>query len=148
MSDGRLQKFVNKYILRSGDIKEKSIKGRHMGDGSGFVDRGDNATIDFDQSIISVNGAWTELDLSNIVPPTAKAVALRVHLVDSVVGTKLTFRKMGNSNSANVNEVEVNVANVSIYNTMIVPCNETPSIEYLQSDDIQAINVNVIGWWL
>lgn len=130
------------WVVESGATARASL-----GAAAGFVDRGDVATVDFNETSLSVTGTWTDLDLSSIVDSGATAVLLRVLGVDGSVDTTLSIRENGNSNAVNIGRIDTNVANIPITNDMIIPLSSDRIIEYLQDVDMDTAVIIVKGWW-
>ena len=116
---------------------------------SGFQDRGDPANNDFDENDLTTDGTWNDLDLSSIVSAGAKVVLLSVQISDDAVSSKLSFRKNGNSNVANISIIRTQVANVVRSTDLVVPCDSNRVIEY-NGDNLAfaAILITVKGWWI
>ena len=113
-----------------------------------FVDRGDPAAWDFEKAALTTDGTWRTLDLSGIVPSTAKAIILMGHLMGNGVDWKIRFRTKGNSNEINHAGLETLRANVNRHRTAIVALCGSREIEY--NADNQAwttLNLSVRGWW-
>jgi len=114
----------------------------------GYVDRGDPASADFDQTDLTQDGAWHDLDLSSIVPVGVKVVSVNFQLSDTAAGSYMIFRKNGNSNSVTRTVIGTQVANVVTYSDGIVACDSGRVIEYLVSQAISSITITVKGWWI
>lgn len=113
-----------------------------------FYDRGDPASVDFTVGSFVTDGTWRDLDLSSIVPADAKAVLLRVDVIDNVVASYFEMRKNGNANAINVAIVQTIVANMHHYENFIVKCDSNRVIEYNGSNvAFTGIDVTVRGWW-
>ena len=113
-----------------------------------FVDRGDPASTDYDETTLTLDGTWNDLDLSSIVPANAVAVALATVIKDNAVGSRVKFRKNGNSNTINVSQAYVTVANVFSAYDQIVACDSNRVIEYEGTSGTDSFDVTVKGWWL
>lgn len=116
--------------------------------GGGYVDRGDPGTYDYSQATWSTTGAWTDQDLSGIVPAGAKAVLLRLELRDAAVGTVLKLRENGNSNDSNAAQRRILVADQNHLTDMVVACDSNRVIEYYLTAAFDWIRATVAGWWL
>ena len=117
-----------------------------------FFDRGDPAALDKqetgDKSVFDTDGTWNTWDLSATVPNGAKAVLLSVSVTDDAVGSSISFRKEGNTETINVSTVTTQAANQSTSIDIIVPCSTGRVIEYMGTNaafaDISAV---IKGWF-
>lgn len=90
--------------------------------------------------------AWTDWDLSSIVPAGAVAVLLRVHIDDASSAHYVKFRKNGNSNTVDV--ATVRTAGTAWHDEdVIVACDTNRVIEYFLESGTDTCNVVVRGWW-
>ena len=115
-----------------------------------YVDRGDPAAVDFAVGALTTDGAWHDLDLSSIVPASAKAVIIRAQIEDNAAGSIFAIRKNGNSNIVNNARQVTQVADVPIHITpTIVPVDTNRVIEYFASNTTwTTINIAVCGWFI
>ena len=114
--------------------------------GGGFVDRGDPEVVD--RSTWAVAGAWTDWDLSAIVPAGAKAVLLLIGLQGTAVSDNIAFRRNGNVNNAVVAKLQCQVPNIVFFQDITVACDENRIIEYYKAGEgYPAIIATVKGWW-
>ena len=115
----------------------------------GYNDRGDPAAFDFDETDLTLDGAWHDLDLSSIVPVGAKAVEFHMELNESHKGDGLRFRKNGNSNVINHSEIVAPVAASVVHQDMVVGCDSNRVIEYiLIGASIDGVDIVVKGWFI
>jgi hypothetical protein len=113
-----------------------------------FVDRGDSATHDWDQTTLTTDGAYHDLDCSPVVPAGAKAILFRVTISDNLVQQSFIMRENGNSNAINKSIVQTQVANVINDADMIVACDSDRVVEYGASNTTWTnINIAIRGWW-
>lgn len=113
-----------------------------------FYDRGDPATLDFDETDLTTDETWRDLDLSSIVPNGARAVVLHVSIVDDAADSYLIFRKNGNSNEWNRSRIRTQVANIAFGTDLIVPCDSNRVIEYFGKNlTFTTIIIVVKGWF-
>ncbi len=117
--------------------------------GSQYVDRGDPATIDFDETALTTDGTWRDLDLSSIVPPDAKLVSLWIRVRDDAAGSSFSLRQNGNTNANNRDQIITQVANVWNSANMLVTPDTSGVVEYL-ADNLTwtDIWITVRGWWI
>jgi hypothetical protein len=112
-------------------------------------DRGDPSSGDFAVGDLTTDGTWNDLDLSSIVPEDAIAVILNVVVKDADgVGSNISFRKNGNSNTVNIASVQTQVANLNNDAQRTVFCDTDTKIEY-KADDVSwtTISITVSGWY-
>lgn len=116
-----------------------------------YVDRGDPASVDFDEGDLTTTGLdeWRDLDLSSIVTAGAKAVVLNVLIVDDATNSQLQFRKNGNSNVNNVFRLRTQVIGHGMQGMGIVSCDTSRVIEYAGSNlTFTSIDITVCGWFI
>lgn len=115
-----------------------------------YVDRGDPAAVDFAVGALTTDGAWHDLDLSSIVPASAKAVILRAAIEDDAASSAFAFRKNGNSNAINIARQTTQVSGVTIHiPPTIVPVDANRVVEYLATNTTwTTINIAVCGWFI
>lgn len=117
---------------------------------AGYVSRGDDSSYDFDQTDLSVNATWTDIDLSSIVPVGAIAVHLYVEYEDNSTGLAMYFRKKGAAGGTkNRGGLYNQVANVIVADDPIVSCDSNREIQYWHSTAaFDHIGVFVKGWFI
>lgn len=114
--------------------------------GEQFVDRGDPAAADFDETDLTLDGNWHELDLSSIVPADASLVLLRGIMEDTASNDYLQFRTDGNSNAANVATLRAGGSYRAAVELLVAPSGQ--KIEYRGgSGAAPDIDLTVGGWW-
>lgn len=113
-----------------------------------FVDRGDPASADWTEATLTVDGNWNELDISSIVPATAKAVLFSCIIRDDAASTICGFRKSGNVNFWNVSQMFTQVANVFYQQDICVAGSTNQKIEYNIGAGMDTVYLTVRGWWL
>ncbi len=116
---------------------------------TGFTNRGDPSSDDFNVGDLSTGGVYTDLDLSSIVTDSnAKAVVLRLNVSDDAVQSFIRFRRNGNSNDLATSGVNTQVSGVTITSTIVVPCDTNQVVEYLTTNTtFTSIDITVIGWF-
>lgn len=114
--------------------------------GTQFVDRGDPAASDYDETDLTADDAWHDLDLSGIVDAGATAVLLRVRLQART--KSLLFRENGNSNAANVAALETGEGGSLQRGDLLVVPDANGVIEYKLSGAVTAVDITVAGWWV
>lgn len=114
-----------------------------------YIDRGDPAVTDFDFAYFSVTNAWTEFDLSAIVPAGAKAVNLTCTLRATSINRKIQFRRHENVNDKSRSRMFTQVANQFITKDLVIACDENRKLDYFRDlIGINSASVDVKGWWL
>lgn len=150
-------------ILSEGEKKEynkRATKGLHMsgynlfmreamnGEVAMFVDRGDPASYDYAKEDLTIDGVWHDLDLSAIVPATARVVLLSGRVEGNAVDWGIKFRKNGNTNEINKCSMETIRANVIRHRSCIVPIGSDQILEYNVDNQVwTTLDVVVRGWW-
>ena len=116
--------------------------------GHKYIDRGDPAAHDFDQTDLDMDNAWYLLDLSDIVLDSdAVLVHLLIFIKDSVAGLSLHIREHDNSNGINIAAIATQVANVWICGECQVSIDSFRLIAYKVSGPADGIYITVRGWW-
>jgi len=114
-----------------------------------FFDRGDPSDFDFTITDFVTDGNAHDLDLSSIVPRGAKAVLIRVGIIDDAVSSWIYFYKKGNTNQFNASIIYCQVSNVAIWNDRIVIPDSNSKISYITyNTTFSGIYVIVAGWWI
>ncbi len=114
----------------------------------GFVrNRGTVAAIDFAVGDLTTDATWNALDLSGIIPTTAKFVLLSVHVSDDVAGEVLIFRPTAGDPNENRSTIATQVANIANYADMWVPVGASRAVYYYATNVVwTTINITVKGW--
>jgi len=115
-----------------------------------FAERGDPVNADFTHADLILNANWHDLDLSGIVPGTAKAVILNLCIMNTVSNDVLIrFRKKGNVNDdVKVPNLQTQVINRLIYGQLVVVCDENQFIQYLGNVAANTtLSITVYGWF-
>lgn len=113
-----------------------------------YTGRGDPAVSDFSLAAFSTNGAWQDLDLSSIVPPSAKLVHFWAAVSDDAVNSYIMFRKKGNVNERNVSTLRTQVVNQLVDGDIHVECDSSQIIQYKASNLVfSSIDLTVRGWF-
>lgn len=115
----------------------------------GYVDRGAISAYDFQQSDLTTDEEWHDLDLSAIVPTNAKLVHLRLELKDDSVGAFILLRKKGSSDNYNNGRKAILVADLFHYESEFVALGPGCTIQYLTFDTTWTnIRIAVRGWFI
>lgn len=130
--------LIPKILIVKGDKNVRESK-----------NRGDPAAFDFTVIGFTCDGAWHDMNLSTIVPAGATLVAMRLLIKDDVVGSRITFRRRGDTNEYNVSDFFILTANQSQGHDMIVRCDGDRRIQYKASAVAWiSISLCVKGWWV
>lgn len=141
------------YGLRdnSGAVEYKDSGGAWKAFSSpGYVDRGDTSGWDFTQSSgITTDGDWHTLDLSSIVPAGAKAVHLRVFVLDDVSGSDFYVRKLGYVGTDSAMFCVFTQAASTYYSADgIVACDSNRCVQYKAANTTWTVLLGVVGWFI
>ena len=117
-----------------------------------FTDRGDPASVDFDQTTINIIDAWTGLDLRDIVKAApkgrkTKAVLIAVTGRSAKAGTTAIFRGRKSKGDVKVGRVDALGGILRVNNDMIIPVGDDRIIEYYISGLWDLLQVTIKGWW-
>ena len=114
--------------------------------GETFTDRGDPASVDFDENDLTMDNTWNDLDLSSIIDSGASLVLLRVYY-DKATEATLEFRENGNSNTANASRLMTIGEQRYGYGDCFVVPDSSGVIEYKASAAFNDVEITVGGWW-
>lgn len=117
---------------------------------SGFCDRGDVSAYDFYIEDFIVDNTWHGLDLSTIVPPTARAVLLAVEIADDNIDGWFQLAKYGHTGGNNISHGQLQVANHGLHYDAVVQCGPDGMLQYRAwsyAPPFNSIRVLVKGWW-
>ena len=136
--------FVNVEGVRREVVSLASVVGAVK-----YVDRGDPAAGDFTEATLAARDAWTDLDLSAIVPASATVVHLFVFGRAANPPKGFAFRAKGNVNDFNLRGINVVVANLFDFAEMLIPLNAGRVIQYkFETATNLVLTVVVAGWLL
>lgn len=114
-----------------------------------FVDRGDPGPQDFETENFTTDGAWHDLDLSDIIPAGTKAVALRIGIMDNEIGSYIQLRTKGNTFTTNSSGFETQIADIAIAGDFIQHPDSSRLLQYRTINRVfTLIQITVKGWWL
>jgi len=130
------------------EIKEKATRDREIRAFYRRIDRGDPASWDWDQTDLTMDANWYDLDCSGVVPAGAIAIVFAVSISDATVNTYLRLRKNGNSNDINRGLVRIQVANVYNDAEFTVACDSNRIVEYYASAAIDSVYLGINAWWI
>ena len=109
-----------------------------------FLSRGTIGAYDFRTSDITIDGAWHDLDLTNIVSIKAKAVCI-AGFWRGYANQYMYFREKGNTDEVVNPIVRTQVDSIGIQGTITVPVNQG-FIQY-KTNIYNVIDMNIVGWW-
>ena len=116
--------------------------------GHEYVDRGDPAVVDYDQTKLTIDDAWHDLDLSGIITDDdAVLVHILAIIKDDVTGSVLNMRKNGNTNALNISAVRTQAVNVYMDNEFSVSLDDNLVIEYNITTGMDEVLLIIRGWW-
>jgi len=115
-----------------------------------FVDRGDPASVDFATGDLTTDETFRDLDLSSIINDSgAKLVLMHLFIQDDAAGSRIMFRKKGNSNQLSRSNIRTQVADIPNDFDIIVACDTNQVVQYKATNvAFTFITITVKGWWL
>lgn len=132
-------------IYATGTSTQYKVLGTKLGM---FVDRGDAAGLDWDETTLTEDGTWRDLDCSSVVPANAKAILFRVYVIDETINQVLRIRENGNSNTTNCSQIRTQVANQYNDGDFVVACDSGRIVEYFATNATwTGIGIVIRGWW-
>ena len=116
--------------------------------GESYVDRGDPASVDFDHTGLTMDGAWHTLDLSGIIGAAGASRLCHIALsgASASAGRYILMRKKGNTNTRNRLALSAAVTNETFRQDGWVMLDASRHIEYLVSGAFTSIEIVVRGW--
>lgn len=113
-----------------------------------FVDRGDPATFDFDKDDFTKDGTWRNIDISAIIPVSAKAILIGLETETPIANKEIIFRKYGNSNPDNHCGAQTLSANKLRHSGCVVAVDNNQRLDYkIDSATWTTLDVLIRGWW-
>ncbi len=113
-----------------------------------WVDRGDHSSLDFEIGDFTKDDAWHTLDLSGIIPITARLILFDFDYNNVAANRHIELRKQGQTYNFNHSEVHTRVAAQADHAIMIVACAANRLIEYkIATAGWSALAMTVRGWW-
>lgn len=116
--------------------------------GLSYVARAEQTAYDYDQTSLTKDGAWHDLDLSAIIPASAKLVLLRVGASYTAGGSYFRIGKQGDTNSFSVVNVATQVANIINEQTALVPVVNQKIRYWCTAVSFSSLRLLVLGWFL
>ncbi len=113
-----------------------------------FVNRGDPANYDFTLTDFTTDGNWHDLDLSGIIPATARALLFEVEIDNNVSNKHAIFKKYGQTNDINHFDAETKLATPHESYMGILAVDGNRKISYkIDSSGWSDFDFIVRGWW-
>ncbi len=113
-----------------------------------YVDRGDPATLDFIVSDFTRDGTWRDLDLSAIIPQTARAILMEFDIETVNREKHIRIRKYGNTNAINHQDIETFNGGIHQSGSIIVAVDSNRIIEYnIDAATWTELDMTIRGWW-
>ena len=113
-----------------------------------YVDRGDPAAFDFDVNDFTADATWRELDISAIIPVSAKAVLIEFDIETVNREKHIRVRKYGNANVINHQDIETFIAGAHQSGSGIVAVDHNRIIEYnIDAATWTQLDIIIRGWW-
>jgi len=109
-----------------------------------FVKRGD-VNKDYDQTDLTIDGNWHDLDLSAIVGSSAKAALLRVTVNDNTLNNQIALKQKGYTYVQA--EVRAFVTNVTIARHVTIGLDSDQKLSYNATSGTNYISITVLGWY-
>jgi len=117
--------------------------------GSKLVNRGDPQVYDKGIAVNFTADAWTDWDISGIVPVNAKAVILQIRFQSAAVGDYLKLRNKDSQDDCNAFHIIPGTNTEAHYRQHILQFGSTPQIlQYYMHGAPTLINLVVVGWLL
>ncbi len=114
-----------------------------------FIDRGDSNVFDWSHPALVSDGAFRTLDVSAIVPITAKGLLFTSVIVNAGVLKGLTLRPQPTSGIANYSVLNSQVANVPNLGDMAIAIGPNRTFQYsLSPGGWLVVDLALKGWWL
>ncbi len=113
-----------------------------------YVDRGDPAAYDFAVGDFTKDGTWYDLDLSGIIPVSAKAVLLEFDIETVNREKHIRIRKYGNANVINHQDIETFNGGIHQSGSVIVAVDYNRIIKYnIDVATWTELDMVIRGWW-
>ena len=113
-----------------------------------YVDRGDPIAFDFTVIDFTKDGTWRELDISAIIPVTAKAILMEFDIETVNREKHIRIRKYGNTNAINHQDIETFNGGIHQSGSVIVSVDYNRIIEYnIDNATWTELDMVIRGWW-
>jgi len=122
---------------------------QYLADNPRFVDRGYASSRDFELADFIRDENFHELDLSAIIPATAKGIYIALAMSADTAGKRGTFSPSGNAFDYNYERRMTQVAAQMIHTGLTLPIRTPQKIWYrFDIANWSIINFTTLGWWL
>lgn len=119
----------------------------HSSGGSGtYTSFGDLSAPHFQETDLVLNDSWQILDMSSVIGIGERLLHLRININGNNVGSRLTMRKKGHTHAWNSITVRVQQSGIPFTISDFVECDANGMVEYVVSNDISSIDINVKGY--
>ena len=113
-----------------------------------YVDRGDPVGFDFNSAAFTKDATWRELNISAIIPVSAKAILLEFDIETVNREKHIRIRKYGNANEANHQDIETFNGGIHQSGSVIVAVDHNRIIEYnIDTATWTELDMVIRGWW-
>ncbi len=113
-----------------------------------YVDRGDPAAYDFIVGDFTKDAAWHDLDLSALIPQSAKAVLLEFDIETVNREKHIRIKRYGNSNIINHQDIETFNGGIHQSGLVIVAVDANRKIAYnIDAATWTELDMVLRGWW-
>lgn len=113
-----------------------------------WVDRGDVSSLDFEIADFTKDNAWHDLDLTAIIPTTARLILMDFDYNNTSNERHIEIRKQGQTYNFNHTEIHTRVAAQADHAMMVVSCGINRIIEYkMAAVGWTELAMTVRGWW-
>lgn len=116
--------------------------------GMKYVARGDPAAYDFTQATLTIDSDWHSLNLSSIIPASAKLVHTACVISNTAGGKIIKFRKPGLSNDYAIHRMWSLAGFVLTEREMTIPVVSQAVSYMVENVAWNTIGFTVLGWWL
>ena len=117
--------------------------------GLNYIDRGDIGEEDFTLVDFTVDDAYHDLTLPDIVPLNAKMVHLKVYGEGTTVNESIRVAPYGYTLLYGTQTLKLQVANVSIERAINIPLFGNRKIKYRVSNNgWVSLEIQILGWWI
>lgn len=115
-----------------------------------YVDRGALSVYDYSSASFTKDGNWHNLDVSAIVPSSAKLVVMRCRLNSTGAGKLMQIASDGYVGGVNSWIAGTQVTGINIYQTSSpIPMIGTGIIQYnITAATWSLCDLVILGWWL